>query len=89
MVTIMVTMVSAPCSIAPFESNRGLDSPTREMPIYVQAAGGAAKTGLDYAGIGLGYAKRVRTFFRAHVMPLIQESTACEAAWQILVLLLP
>lgn len=28
----------------------------------LQAAGGAAKTGLDYVGIGLGYAKQVRSW---------------------------
>ena len=32
------------------------------LRIPLQAAGGAAKTGLDYVGIGLGYAKQVRSW---------------------------
>ena len=31
---------------------------------HVQAAGGAAKTGLDYVGVGLGYAKQVYSYPR-------------------------
>ena len=37
-----------------------MDVQLNTPPFMPQAAGGAVKTGLDYVGVGLGYAKSVR-----------------------------
>ena len=47
---------------APQHDNETLQLTYNLMCNTLQAAGGAAKTGLDYVGIGLGYAKQVRSW---------------------------